>query len=102
MASAIRGEWAPDRSEGTPRSGVWLTDVLLVCMALIWGVNYSVVKYATRWFDPLVFNSLRIAVAMTVLVAMVVALREHTPPCAASCCSACSATASTSSRGSRA
>jgi len=80
MVSAIRGELAPDRSEGTPRSGVWLTDVLLVCMALIWGVNYSVVKYATRWFDPLVFNSLRIAAAMTVLAAMVFVSRRHTPP----------------------
>jgi drug/metabolite transporter (DMT)-like permease len=80
MASAIPGEWAPDRSEEAPRSGVWLTDVLLVCMALIWGVNYSVVKYATRHVDPLAFNAVRIVIALVVLGAAAATVREHTPP----------------------
>ena len=43
--------------------GVWLTDVSLVAMALIWGVNYSVVKYGAAVFDPLAFNGVRIAIA---------------------------------------
>ena len=80
MASTIQREWAPDRSESVPRSGVLLTEVLLVCMALIWGVNYSVVKLATHYFEPLVFNALRISLAVTVLGAITFALREHAPP----------------------
>ena len=47
MASVIEGELTPGRSESAPRSGVLLTDALLVCMAVIWGVNYNVVKIAT-------------------------------------------------------
>lgn len=79
MASSIQGVLAPDRSERAPRSGVWLTDVLLVCMALIWGVNYSVVKLATRYFEPLVFNAARIGLAAVVLGALAWRVREHAP-----------------------
>ncbi len=52
---------------------------MLVGMAFIWGVNYVVVKFATRHFEPLVFNALRIGLAAVVLGALAVALREHAP-----------------------
>src|SRR3954464_3473781 len=40
-----------------------LTDVLLFMMAVIWGVNFVVVKYATRIFPPVAFTGLRVGTA---------------------------------------
>jgi drug/metabolite transporter (DMT)-like permease len=37
------------------------TDVLLASMALIWAVNFSVIKYGTRFVAPLAYNGARIA-----------------------------------------
>lgn len=45
------------------------TDVMLIAMAAIWGVNYSVIKYTARVFTPLVFNGLRIPMAAAVQLA---------------------------------
>jgi drug/metabolite transporter (DMT)-like permease len=39
-------------------------------MAVIWGVNFSVVKYGTQQMDPLAFNALRMSVGCVVLMAM--------------------------------
>src|SRR5258705_6385192 len=44
-----------------------VTDALLFCMALLWGLNFIVVKYATGVFAPLAFNSTRILLAVAVL-----------------------------------
>src|SRR4051812_36496498 len=38
-----------------------LTDVLLLLMAVIWGVNFVVVKYATTVFNPVAFTGLRVS-----------------------------------------
>jgi drug/metabolite transporter (DMT)-like permease len=38
-----------------------LTDVLLFVMAVIWGVNFVVVKYATTVFNPVAFTGLRVS-----------------------------------------
>jgi drug/metabolite transporter (DMT)-like permease len=65
MASTLYADTAEHPSH-VP-SGLSLTDVLLLCMALIWGVNFIVVKYATGLFAPLAFNSTRIIVALVVL-----------------------------------
>ncbi len=46
-----------------------LTDVLLFAMAMIWGVNFVVVKYATHIFNPVAFTGLRVGTAATFLVA---------------------------------
>lgn len=46
-----------------------LTDVLLFTMAVIWGANFVVVKYATHIFNPVAFTGLRVAVAATFLLA---------------------------------
>jgi drug/metabolite transporter (DMT)-like permease len=45
-----------------------LTDVLLFTMAVIWGINFSVVKYATHIFDPVAFTGLRVGTAALFLV----------------------------------
>ncbi len=52
-------------------SGLTVTDLLLLCMALIWGVNYAVVKFGAAQLDPLVFNSARVVLAPVVLVGIV-------------------------------
>src|SRR6476659_10221380 len=55
------------------RPGVWLTDLSLVFVAFVWGVNFSIVKFGTTLVDPLAYNGLRIALAAVVL-AIIVAL----------------------------
>ena len=54
-------------------SRVSVTDLLLLCMALVWGFNFIVVKYATSVFAPLAFNSARIFLAILVLWPIVIA-----------------------------
>jgi drug/metabolite transporter (DMT)-like permease len=61
---------SPHATADADRPRVWLTDVSLVAMALIWGVNYSVVKYGTGLMAPLAYNAVRIAIASTVLSAL--------------------------------
>jgi drug/metabolite transporter (DMT)-like permease len=51
--------------------GITVTDLLLLLMALIWGVNFAVVKFATGAFAPLAFNVLRIGLATAVLFGIV-------------------------------
>ncbi|MDQ6769536.1 MAG: DMT family transporter [Gemmatimonadota bacterium] len=45
-------------SAASPAFG--FTDVLLFAMAMIWGVNFVVVKYATQIFNPVAFTGLRV------------------------------------------
>ncbi|HEU4990003.1 MAG TPA: EamA family transporter, partial [Gemmatimonadaceae bacterium] len=54
-----------DRSYG--RTAVLLTDVSLVAMAVIWGVNFSVVKYGTGQLSALAFNGARVFLAAVAL-----------------------------------
>jgi drug/metabolite transporter (DMT)-like permease len=56
-----------------------VTDLLLLLMALIWGVNYVVVKFATGAFAPLAFNAVRVGLAALVLC-VVVAASGHAWP----------------------
>ena len=60
-------------------SGLSVTDFFLLCMALIWGLNFIVVKYATTVFAPLAFNSTRIAVALVILWAILLVRRMPLP-----------------------
>ncbi|HKO14979.1 MAG TPA: DMT family transporter [Gemmatimonadaceae bacterium] len=64
------------------RASVWLTEVSLLLMALIWGVNYAVVKFATDRFAPLAFNSLRLMLAAVSLVAVAVVAQRLAGPVA--------------------
>ena len=56
---------------GHPHHRVWVTDLLLLLMAAIWGVNFSVVKVGMRYLEPLAFNAVRVAVAAMVLLLLV-------------------------------
>lgn len=47
-----------------------LTDLLLASMALIWGINFSVVKYGTQVVEPLAFNGARTIIASVALCTM--------------------------------
>lgn len=79
MASTAGGTVAPGRS-GTPdRPGVLLTEISLVIMALIWGVNFISVKYGTEVMAPLAFNGVRVALAAVTLVAVVAVMRVGWP-----------------------
>jgi drug/metabolite transporter (DMT)-like permease len=55
------------------------TDALLLLMALIWGVNFSVVKFATQIFSALAFAGIRVALAAVVLLAVASARRKRRP-----------------------
>lgn len=81
-AAAPQAPASPGRAA---RPGVWLTDLLLLSMALIWGGNFSVLKAGTRAFGPLTpdapvaFNGLRVLVAAAVLVGIAAAQPRHWP-----------------------
>ena len=68
-------------SVGVPavRPGITLTDLLLVLMALIWGVNIAVVKYGTLHLDPLAYNGVRVAIAALALLAIAAMMRDPWP-----------------------
>ena len=61
------------------RPGITLTDLLLVLMALIWGVNIAVVKYGTLHLDPLAYNGVRVAIAALALLAIAATMRNAWP-----------------------
>jgi drug/metabolite transporter (DMT)-like permease len=69
MASTIHA--AEAMTPTAPRVGITATDLLLLVMAAIWGVNFAVVKFATGAFAPLAFNVLRVGLATIVLFALV-------------------------------
>lgn len=56
------------------------TEVLLLSMALIWGVNIIVVKAALSVFQPLAFNAVRFTVASVALVAIARSAGNPIPP----------------------
>lgn len=64
---------------GQTRPGVWLTDVSLVVVAIIWGVNFSIVKYGTTLIDPLAYNGVRVMLAGVLLLAVALADRAAFP-----------------------
>lgn len=57
--------------ESQPRFG--LVDIAMITVALIWGVNSSVVKVALVGWEPLAFNAIRFSGAALLLFAYVVA-----------------------------
>lgn len=64
----------------TTRPGVWLTDISLVLMALIWGVNFSIVKFGTTLVAPLAYNGLRVMIAAVLLMTIVLLSKAPLPP----------------------
>jgi drug/metabolite transporter (DMT)-like permease len=78
MASTAGESITPGYAKSA-RPGVWLTDLSLVFVAFVWGVNFSIVKFGTTLVDPLAYNGLRIALAAVVL-SMIVALGRRPLP----------------------
>ena len=66
--SSTPGSPTPGRAGSRARPGVSLTDVTLVAMALIWGVNIPVVKMGTQMMAPLAYNGVRVAIAAASLL----------------------------------
>jgi len=75
MGSTAGERVTPGRAASRP--GVWLTDATLIAMAVIWGVNFSVVKFGTSLVDPLAYNGVRVTLAAGLLSAIV--LLSSTP-----------------------
>jgi drug/metabolite transporter (DMT)-like permease len=63
-----------------PHHRIWVTDLLLLLMATIWGVNFSVVKFGMRYLEPLAFNGVRVALAGLALLAIARLMRQPMPP----------------------
>ena len=57
---------SPGRTNTRP--GDFMTDALLVLMAIVWAVNYSVAKFGTRTVPPLAYNAIRILMAVVILL----------------------------------
>jgi drug/metabolite transporter (DMT)-like permease len=66
-------------SAPSPQRPHWLTDALLLLMALIWGVNFIVVKIGTQLMLPLAFNGARVGIAAVSLVLIALVMRERWP-----------------------
>jgi drug/metabolite transporter (DMT)-like permease len=60
-------------------AGFGKTDGLLFLMALIWGVNFSIVKFATELMQPLAFTGLRVILAATVLLTFAFTRKQKRP-----------------------
>jgi drug/metabolite transporter (DMT)-like permease len=60
-------------ADSTMRPAFGVTDVLLFMMAVIWGINFVVVKYATNVFNPVAFTGLRVGTAALFLVLVALA-----------------------------
>ena len=58
---------SPAGGSATGRPGWNATDAMLLLMAVIWGANFTVVKYATQTLAPLAFNGLRVMMAAVAL-----------------------------------
>ena len=71
--SAARASSVVTDSATHPAFG--FTDVLLFTMAVIWGINFVVVKYATHIFNPVAFTGLRVGTAAVFLVLVALAGR---------------------------
>src|SRR3954469_11721628 len=57
-------------TDTTSQPPLGLTDLLLFTMAVIWGINFTVVKYATHIFNPVAFTGLRVGTAALFLGAL--------------------------------
>jgi drug/metabolite transporter (DMT)-like permease len=59
---------SPAVADSAVHQSFGLTDLLLLTMAVIWAINFVVVKYATHAFNPVAFTGLRVATAAAFLV----------------------------------
>lgn len=71
-----------DASRSSSLAPAWHTDALLLMMALIWGMNYSVIKYAMAFMPSLAFNGLRVPIATIAQIGTARVLRRPPVPSA--------------------
>jgi drug/metabolite transporter (DMT)-like permease len=66
------------RTPSVSRARSWgTTDLLMLGTVLIWGINFTVVKLALRFFSPMGFNALRFGLA-TVTILLLLRLNAST------------------------
>jgi drug/metabolite transporter (DMT)-like permease len=70
----------PAIADSAAHASFGVTDVLLFMMAVIWGINFVVVKYATHIFNPVAFTGLRVGTAAAFLLAVAFARGRFTLP----------------------
>src|SRR3954465_12329725 len=70
---------APGPSAASTKPAFGSTDLSLMFMAMIWGVNYVVVKFATGVLPALSFNAIRVFIAAIILVSIVSIRNEAWP-----------------------
>jgi drug/metabolite transporter (DMT)-like permease len=58
---------------------VWFAEAAVVLMALIWGINYSVIKYGTSLVQATAYNAVRVAMG-TVLLLVIARIWGGAPP----------------------
>lgn len=56
------------------RRDLVVTEVGLVLMALIWGLNFAVLKFGTSQLEPIAYNAIRMAVGTALLLTLACAL----------------------------
>ncbi len=77
VASPIAAEPQPaPASHAHAPAAFGLTDLGLILMSVIWGVNFSIVKVGLGSIEPLVFGGLRVTIAALVLAAIALSMRS--------------------------
>jgi drug/metabolite transporter (DMT)-like permease len=62
-----------------PRSNVLFAEAAVVFMALIWGVNYSVIKFGTTLVQATAYNAVRVALGTVILLIVARAIGGTAP-----------------------
>lgn len=70
---------APATAQTYTHREVVVTELLLIVMALVWGVNFTVNKYGTNVLPPIVYNSMRMAVGTFALFTIILSNRDKLP-----------------------
>jgi drug/metabolite transporter (DMT)-like permease len=68
--TSLAGDAGTPGPRASARPGVWLAEVAVVAMALVWGVNYSVIKYGTGVVEPLAYNAVRVSLGAVCLLSI--------------------------------
>lgn len=63
-----------DGTAAAQRRTVLLTELGLLVMAVIWGLNFAVLKYGTSVLEPIAYNAIRMSVGTVVLIGLAVAI----------------------------
>lgn len=80
MAVSATGIVATGDAASREGEARWVTDLLLLLMATIWGINFSVLKYGTQFVAPLAFNGARIPIAAAAQLGIAAAMRLERVP----------------------